>query len=66
MYRGKIREHYDRLSRSYRRVADYVMSHYYEVSFMTAADSLSKGIWLIRIMGCIASAFAAENDPKTG
>lgn len=38
MYRAKIREHYDRLSRSYRRVADHIMSHYYEVSFMTAAQ----------------------------
>ena len=38
MYRERIRDHYDRLSRSYRRVADYVMSNYYEVSFMTAAQ----------------------------
>lgn len=38
MYRERIRDHYDRLSRSYRRVADYIMSNYYEVSFMTAAQ----------------------------
>lgn len=38
MYRAKIRERYDRLSRSYRRVADYILSNYYEVSFMTAAQ----------------------------
>ncbi|MEM7534290.1 MAG: MurR/RpiR family transcriptional regulator [Chloroflexota bacterium] len=38
MYREKIREYYDHLSRSYRKVADYIMSHYYEVSFMTAAQ----------------------------
>ena len=38
MYREKIREYYDHLSRSYRRVADFIMSKYYEVSFMTAAQ----------------------------
>ncbi len=38
MYREKIREYYDHLSRSYRKVADYIMSNYYEVSFMTAAQ----------------------------
>ncbi len=38
MYRQKIRDYYDRLSRSYRRVADFVLSNYYEVSFMTAAQ----------------------------
>lgn len=38
MYREKIREYYDHLSRSYREVADYIMSNYYEVSFMTAAQ----------------------------
>lgn len=38
MYREKIRDHYDHLSRSYRRVADYVLSNYYDVSFMTAAQ----------------------------
>jgi DNA-binding MurR/RpiR family transcriptional regulator len=38
MYRQKIRDHYDRLSRSYRRVADFILSNYYEVSFMTAAQ----------------------------
>jgi len=38
MYRVKIREYYDHLSRSYRKVADYILSNYYEVSFMTAAQ----------------------------
>jgi DNA-binding MurR/RpiR family transcriptional regulator len=38
MYRQKIREYYEHLSRSYRRVADYIMSNYYEVSFLTAAQ----------------------------
>ena len=38
MYREKIREYYEHLSRSYRKVADYIMSNYYEVSFMTAAQ----------------------------
>jgi DNA-binding MurR/RpiR family transcriptional regulator len=38
MYREKIRESYDHLSRSYRRVADFIMGNYYEVSFMTAAQ----------------------------
>lgn len=38
MYREKIRDYYDHLSRSYRKVADFVLSNYYEVSFMTAAQ----------------------------
>ncbi len=38
MYRQRIRDYYDRLSRSYRSVADFVLSNYYEVSFMTAAQ----------------------------
>jgi DNA-binding MurR/RpiR family transcriptional regulator len=38
MYRTKIREYYEHLSRSYRKVADFIMSNYYEVSFMTAAQ----------------------------
>jgi DNA-binding MurR/RpiR family transcriptional regulator len=38
MYRQKIREYYEHLSPSYRRVADFVISHYYEVAFMTAAQ----------------------------
>jgi len=38
MYRERIREYYEHLSRSYRRVADFIMSNYYEVSFMTAAQ----------------------------
>lgn len=38
IYREKIREYYDHLSRSYRKVADFIMSNYYEVAFMTAAQ----------------------------
>jgi DNA-binding MurR/RpiR family transcriptional regulator len=38
MYRQRIRDYYDHLSRSYRKVADFIMSNYYEVSFMTAAQ----------------------------
>ncbi len=38
VYREKIREYYDHLSRSYRKVADFIMSNYYEVAFMTAAQ----------------------------
>jgi DNA-binding MurR/RpiR family transcriptional regulator len=38
MYRQKIRDYYDHLSRSYRKVADYILSNYYEVSFLTAAQ----------------------------
>ncbi len=41
MYREKVRKHYDRLSRGYRRVADYLMNSYYDVSFMTAAQLAS-------------------------
>ncbi len=41
MYRAKIRDNYERLSRSYRKVADYILSNYYEVSFMTAAQLAS-------------------------
>ena len=37
-YREKISATYPKLSRSYRRVADYVLSSYYEVAFMTAAQ----------------------------
>lgn len=38
MYRLRIRDQYDHLSRSYRKVADFVLSRYYEVAFMTAAQ----------------------------
>ncbi|MBX3049855.1 MAG: MurR/RpiR family transcriptional regulator [Caldilineaceae bacterium] len=38
MYRQKIQDHHESLSPSYRRVADYIMSRYYEVAFMTAAQ----------------------------
>jgi len=41
MYRERVREHYDRLSRGYRRVADYIMDSYYDVAFMTAAQLAS-------------------------
>lgn len=37
-YREKISAAYPKLSRSYRRVADYALSSYYEVAFMTAAQ----------------------------
>jgi DNA-binding MurR/RpiR family transcriptional regulator len=38
MYRQKIREYYEHLSPSYCKVADFVLSRYYEVAFMTAAQ----------------------------
>lgn len=38
MYRQKIREYYDHLSPSYCKVADFILGHYYEVAFMTAAQ----------------------------
>lgn len=38
MYRQRIRDQYDHLSRSYRKVADFILSRYFEVSFMTAAQ----------------------------
>ncbi len=41
MYRQKIRDYHEHLSRSYRKVADYIMSNYYEVSFLTAAQLAS-------------------------
>ena len=41
MYRAKIRDYYEHLSRSYRKVADFVLSNYYEVAFMTAAQLAS-------------------------
>lgn len=37
-YHDRIRSRYDNLSRSYRRVADFILTNYYEVSFMTAAQ----------------------------
>ena len=37
MFREQIREHYDHLSRSYRRVADFILSDYRTAAFMTAA-----------------------------
>lgn len=37
MFREQIRKHYDHLSRSYRRVADFVLSDYRTAAFMTAA-----------------------------
>jgi len=38
MYRQRIQDHHDKLSPSYRRVADFVMGRYYEMAFMTAAQ----------------------------
>lgn len=38
MFRENIRKHYDHLSRSYRRVADFILSDYRKVAFMTAAE----------------------------
>jgi DNA-binding MurR/RpiR family transcriptional regulator len=37
MFREQIRKYYDHLSRSYRRVADFILSDYREAAFMTAA-----------------------------
>lgn len=37
MFREQIRKHYDHLSRSYRRVADFILSEYRTAAFMTAA-----------------------------
>jgi DNA-binding MurR/RpiR family transcriptional regulator len=37
-YRDRIRIGYDLLSRSYRKVADFILTNYYDVSFMTAAQ----------------------------
>ena len=38
MYQERIREIYDHLSPAYRRVADYLLNHYREAAFMTAAE----------------------------
>lgn len=38
MYRQRIQDQHIRLSPSYRRVADFVLSRYYDVAFMTAAQ----------------------------
>lgn len=37
MFREQIRKHYDHLSRSYRRVADFILNDYRTAAFMTAA-----------------------------
>lgn len=37
MFREQIRKHYDHLSRSYRRVADFILGDYRTAAFMTAA-----------------------------
>jgi DNA-binding MurR/RpiR family transcriptional regulator len=37
MFRERIRKHYDHLSRSYRRVADFILTDYHSAAFMTAA-----------------------------
>lgn len=41
MFREEIRKHYEHLSRSYRRVADYILSDYRTAAFMTAATLAS-------------------------
>jgi len=38
MFREQIRKYYDHLSRSYRRVADFILSDYRTAAFMTAAQ----------------------------
>jgi DNA-binding MurR/RpiR family transcriptional regulator len=38
MFREQIRKHYDHLSRSYRRVADFILNDYRTAAFMTAAS----------------------------
>lgn len=38
MFREQIRKYYDHLSRSYRRVADFILSDYRSAAFMTAAE----------------------------
>lgn len=38
MFRENIRKHYEHLSRSYRRVADFILSDYRAAAFMTAAE----------------------------
>jgi DNA-binding MurR/RpiR family transcriptional regulator len=43
MFQDRIRRHYDNLSRSYRRVADFVLSDYQAAAFMTAAG-LAKAV----------------------
>lgn len=37
MFREQIRKQYEHLSRSYRRVADFILNDYQSVAFMTAA-----------------------------
>jgi DNA-binding MurR/RpiR family transcriptional regulator len=37
MFRDRIRQHYEHLSRSYRRVADFILTDYHSAAFMTAA-----------------------------
>jgi DNA-binding MurR/RpiR family transcriptional regulator len=43
MFQDQIRRHYEDLSRSYRRVADFLLSDYQAASFMTAAG-LAKAV----------------------
>ncbi len=38
MFRENIRKHYEYLSRSYRRVADFILNDYRTAAFMTAAE----------------------------
>lgn len=41
MFREYIRKHYEHLSRSYRRVADFILNDYRTAAFMTAAELAS-------------------------
>ncbi len=38
MYQEQVREIYEKLSPSYRRIADYLLNHHRDVAFMTAAQ----------------------------
>ncbi len=38
MYQQRVRELYPQLSPAYRRIADFLMEHYREAAFMTAAQ----------------------------
>lgn len=41
-YRRRIEQFYENLSPSYTRTADYILRHYLEVAFMTAAELADK------------------------
>ena len=38
MYRDRIRTIYEHLSPGYRRIADFLLTHYQDAAFMTAAE----------------------------